>query len=222
MAVPAGNAGDRAAEHFNETDGGVLRHIAEAFDGCYGFVESIFKCLQRFTHGVDHAITGGLRAALGAAAANRFAGEHAGGILTDQAGIFVHHPAHHLGGGANIRRGHVVAGSDVLPHGSHPAAADFFLFDIRQGGGVDRSRRLCRRPVGYRQPRISMSSMWRERGRCRRFRWGESGCLLCWGRARRCAGRETPGRHGSSHRPCGSGCGRNIPAWASATPRAHQ
>ncbi len=37
MAVPAGNAGNLAAQLFHETDGGILCHVAKAFDGRDGF-----------------------------------------------------------------------------------------------------------------------------------------------------------------------------------------
>ena len=90
--------------------------------------------LHGFAHGVDHAIAGGFGAPQRTAAAHRFAGDHAGGVLARQLGVFVHHPAHHLRGGAHIRRGHVLARTDVLPDLLDPAAAQaFFLADGERG-----------------------------------------------------------------------------------------
>ena len=55
----------------------------------------------------------------------------------DQLGILVHHPAHHLRGGAHVRGGDVLADADVLPHLLHPAAAQAFLLADRERGRVD-------------------------------------------------------------------------------------
>ncbi len=136
MAVPAGHTGDLAAELLHETDGRILRHVAEAFDRRDSFGGIHLEMLEGFAHGVDHTVTRGFGAAFGAAAAQRLAGEDTRGVLADQTGILVHHPAHHLGGGANIGSRHVVAGTDVLPHHIHPAAADPFLFIGRERGRV--------------------------------------------------------------------------------------
>src|SRR5690606_36401894 len=63
-------------------------------------------------------------------------------VLTDEAGIFIHHPTHHLRGGANIGSGHVIAWTNILPHGSYPTAAQFFLFTDRQCGRIDHDTAL--------------------------------------------------------------------------------
>ncbi len=136
VSVPAGDTGDLAAEHLHETNGGILRHISKAFDGGDGPGRIDLQVSERFTHSVNDAVACGFGPALGAATADRFAGEHARGVLTDKTGIFIHHPAHHLGRGSDIRRRDIVAGTDVLPHGAHPAAADLFLLDSGERGRV--------------------------------------------------------------------------------------
>ena len=128
MPVPARDTGNLAAQLLDKTDGRILRHVAKAFDRCNSLRRIHVEVIQGFAHRVDHAVACGFGAAFGAAAAQGLAGENARGVLADEAGILVHHPAHHLGGGPNVRRGHVVARTDVLPHSLHPAAADLFLF----------------------------------------------------------------------------------------------
>ncbi len=119
-----------------KADGSILRHVAEAFDGGDGFLAVHLQVLHGFAHGVDHAIAGGFGAAERAAVTQGLAGEHAGRELADELGIFVHHPAHHLGGGANIGCGHVIARADVLPHHVHPTAAQAFLLMHGKRGGI--------------------------------------------------------------------------------------
>jgi hypothetical protein len=88
--------------------------------------------LQGFADGVDHTIAGRFGAAFRATAAEGLAGKYAWGILTDEARVLIHHPAHHLRSGTNVRSGHIVARTDVLPHSIHPTAADLFLLIGRE------------------------------------------------------------------------------------------
>ena len=107
--------------------------------------------LHGLADGVNDAVAGGLGAAFRAAAFDRFAGDHAGGVMTDQLGIFIHHPAHHLGGGVNIRGRHVLARADVLPHLPDPAAAQaFLLIDGKRGGVHDHAAlAAAQRDIGH-------------------------------------------------------------------------
>ena len=131
VAVPAGDAGHLAAQELVEADGGVLRDVAKALHGGHRFGRVHLEVLHGLAHGVDHAEAGGFGAAQRAAAAEGLAGDHAGGVLPDQLGILIHHPAHHLRGGAHVRGGHVLARADVAPHLLHPAAAQSFLLGHR-------------------------------------------------------------------------------------------
>ena len=143
IAVVAGNACDLAAEHFDESDGSILRHVTEAFDGSDGILPVHLQMFHGFANGIDHAIAGGLGATERAAITEGFACEYAGGELADELGIFVHHPAHHLRGGAHIGRGHIVAGTDVLPHHVHPTTAKAFLLMNGKRGGIHNDTTLA-------------------------------------------------------------------------------
>ena len=86
---------------------------------------------------INHAIAGGFGAAERTTASDRFAGDHAGGILAGQFGILIHHPAHHLWGGTHIRGGHILPRADIAPNRLNVAAAQALFFADSQGGRVN-------------------------------------------------------------------------------------
>ena len=136
--VPAGDAGDLTAQVIDETDGSILGDIAEALDGSHRLGGIDLEVLHGLTHGVDDAETGSFGAAQRATATEGLTGDHTRSKLTDQLGVLIHHPAHHLRGGAYIGSGYVLAGADIAPHLVHPAAAQFFLLEHREGCRVNR------------------------------------------------------------------------------------
>ncbi len=141
--VPAGNASHLAAQELDETDGGILRDVAEPLHGSYRLGRVDLEMLHGLTHSVDDAETSGFSTTQRATATQRLTSDHTRSILTDQLGVLVHHPAHHLRGGTHIGSGHVLAGADVAPHLVHPTAAQFFLLEDGESGRVDRHATLA-------------------------------------------------------------------------------
>ncbi len=136
VAVIARDASHFAAEHFYKTNRSVLRDIAKTLNRRDHFFGIKFQMLQGFAHGVNHAVAGRFGASERAAAAERFASYYAGRKLTRLLGIFIHHPAHHLRGRANIGSGHVLARTNVAPNVLHPTAAQSFFFGGGKRGGI--------------------------------------------------------------------------------------
>jgi len=99
--------------------------------------------LHRLAHGENYAETSRFGAPKRTAATNRLTGNHAGGVLPGDARILIHHPAHHLGGGANVRRGYVLARTDVAVHSAHISPAQAFFFRDRKRGGVHHNAALA-------------------------------------------------------------------------------
>jgi len=128
VAVPTGNTQNLSAQNFLKADGSVLRHVAKTLqrDAAFGRVQT--QVLHRLAHGIDDAKASGFGASERTAAANRFAGNHAGGVLPGDARILVHHPTHHLGGGADVRSGDILAGTNVFVHGADVSPAQAFFF----------------------------------------------------------------------------------------------
>src|SRR5690606_33330669 len=102
VTVIAGHARHSSAKHFDKTDRRILRDIAKTLKRRNGFLRIHAEVLHRFTHSVDHAVTSGFGATERATATEGFTGKHTRRVLTDEAGIFIHHPTHHLRGGADI------------------------------------------------------------------------------------------------------------------------
>ncbi len=137
LTIPTRDAGDLTAQDLVEADGGVLRDVAEALDGSDRLGRIHLEVLHRLADGVDDAVAGGFGAPERAAAAQGLAGDDAGGVLPDELGVLVHHPAHHLRVGADVRGGDVLARADIAPHLLHPAAAQALLLGDGEGGGVN-------------------------------------------------------------------------------------
>ncbi len=175
--------------------------------------------LQRLAHGVDHAETGRLGAAQGAADLDRLAGDQPGVVAAGELLVLVEHPHHVLGVGHHVRRGHVLERADVRRHLAHPAAAQQLLLPLARGCAGRRSRRPCRRRGGCRPPRTSRSSTWPAHAPCRRFPGGGSGCRPWPGRGRRCAAPGSRGRPAPSRRPSAPGPGSGTRAAATAAAR---
>jgi len=120
----------------NHADGSKLGHITKALQGYRDRLGVNIEMLEGFADRINNAKTRCFLATQRSTAANRLAGNHTRCIFTNQLGIFIHHPAHHLGGGSNIGSGHILAVADVLPHHLHPTPAKAFLFTNRQGGRI--------------------------------------------------------------------------------------
>ena len=110
------------------------------------------ELLHGLSDGIDDPKAGGFSAAQGTSTAQRFAGDHPGGILSNQPGIFIHHPAHHLRGGAHIGGRYVLARADITPQAVDEPAAQPFLFGCRKGGRVHHHAAFTspQRDIGYR------------------------------------------------------------------------
>src|SRR5574341_1452157 len=112
-------------------------------EGNGGVILPHLQVLHGLTHIIDNAKACGLRAPQGAAAAHRLAGDHARGVLPDQLGVLVHHPAHHLGCGAHVWGRDVLARADVAPHLVHPTAAQALFLVYSQSRRVNRHAALA-------------------------------------------------------------------------------
>jgi len=136
FAIPTGHTGNFTAKDLDEPDGCVLGNVTEALDGCHRGLGVHLEMFHGFAHGVDDTKAGGFSAAERTATADRFAGDHAGGVLTNDLGIFVHHPTHHLGGGAYVRGGDIEPWTDIFPKDAHIFPYQALFFTDRQGGRI--------------------------------------------------------------------------------------